>query len=446
MLDFFQRGNMEKDTFNVLPYLAEKRQRNNEDAHSHCPAELNTYDLVYIPSSMDDKKILVSRSCTDFAHAISMGRFPEEDESAVHYLLRDAALDDTDGVTTVGSNDKIYTEASSSEPSLGLCPCISLKISKLAKDFHNINDVLNIETKKDSNGAIKHFVKLGEYPNSSVSENENILFEDLYNNGKLKQGIVPTDRFFETNIETKDANVNKFYPVQNPEFIINGKKYVRRMVFDFDSKSKKDRARPEWFAVEPISFEITNWDKLPRNINPKGPLIFSDKTIDLISENIILSGIPYFPNLMEHCIEHCTMWQNSLVRTYLNGYPNRHLTPKQENYGAPYWDIDTNGGFINQAFNNQPVKELEIGCNYIGEYAFAGCVNLEKITLSDYNAYTIKKNAFDGCEFKYYYINNYSLGVFSKSLPNTNPKTSTRFISLPVSFQSSTIESVSSLD
>ena len=245
-----------------------------------------------------------------------------------------------------------------------------------------------LETRKTNSGEEKHFLKIGEYPKTRASDKMQQTLEEMYNDGDLKQGLTCTGRLFTTNGQR--VTLNDFLSKQNPEFEYNGKKYVRTITWN-DAGSNKFAdgsyvpltGAAVWIEVQPVTFEIANWDKLPRSINPKGKRFGADENIELEAEEAILSGLPFYPD-WDH--SNCSMWQNSLQRCFLNSAKSEELDGNRE-FESPYkWDF-SKSGFLHQALDmtREATREYVVA-EYekeIADYAFVGCVGIEKIIVHD---------------------------------------------------------------
>lgn len=326
--------------------------------------------------------------------------------------------DDEDVLMFVGYNGK-YSPNHFKNQTLSLRPNLKFNLTEFAENEPNYADFCKIETQ--TRGSIVrgkkkvHILKIGEYPKSNVSEQEQIRLEELYNDGNLKDGIKATGRLFTSNGDTKNS---EFLSKQNPEFEVDGQKYVRTIAwgntqvcyYNDDSLSASTGA-VKWKKVEPITFKITNWNDSLKDINlkdkSKNPII-----LNLKAEQGILSGIPFYPN------KHDNMWKHSVIRCFLNSENSKNLNPdKKFQYRYDF----LNSGFLYQALNlnREPTKEYVVSEfeKEICDYAFAGCVGLEKIVIHN-GIEKIGKHAFDGCNFKFAYTEKKTGNlILSKSLP-----------------------------
>ena len=201
-----------------------------------------------------------------------------------------------------------------------------------------------------SNNDWKHIMEFGEYPQSlSVISDE---LEEYYKAGKLKA----TGKVYINYTHVGNRNV---------EYEYNGKKYVRvisNRSFDgqqfLDGSKVPPRGEPVWAVVEPIAWEITNWDMLNKDINPNGKGYSNE--IELKSTKGLISQIPFnyiamrtqafLANQALFC-----MWQNSVARAFLNDY-DLHAEIDNGNGNKKYKINNLNHnmqgrGFLYEAFN-----------------------------------------------------------------------------------------------
>ncbi len=339
--------------------------------------------------------------------------------NTVDYWTRDS--EDCDSVDIISGN--VYEKAFKGwviENSFGIVPALAIDAQTLISEIIKSNDDFIFH--KKANQSEKHFLKIGEYPQTRVNNELNELLETLYNDGNLKEDLVCTGRLFTTNGEFKKER--DFLSKQNPEFIYNGKRYVRAITHYYKSLEEEglninNAANDEvcWFEVEPLSFEIKNYGKLPPQINPNGKTENSDKEVVLEAERAVLSGLPFYKSITAL---NCNLWQNSLIRCFLNSAKRDTLDGNEKYNIQESWDF-SNSGFLYQAFDlsRDATKEYIVPFNEKGlaENAFAGCVGIEKIIVHSEIA-SVGKNAFSGCKFNYAYkLKGDENLVFSRELP-----------------------------
>lgn len=106
-----------------------------------------------------------------------------------------------------------------------------------------------------------------------------------------------------------------------------------------------------WFAVSPIEWKITNWEHLPKYINPQGDE--SELYLELEPKGAILGVIPFASKS-----KNSQYYQNSLVRSYLNNY-NIHEQLKKGNgelilKSSRNYDLSDDDGiaFVDEVFDD----------------------------------------------------------------------------------------------
>ena len=235
---------------------------------------------------------------------------------AVSYDLRTGAYNG--GICVVadtGSLDR-YFGVRHDTCCYGLNPAMHLNIESVISARSNSRN-FKIEPVKDKDGRVQYYtIEFGSYPQDKAKESK--ILEQLFKDNKL----TPTGKTY-TGYLKKDCSFQ-----QNQEFEYNGKKYVRVISTRYGNKPQyKDKTKapktgtPIWTKVQPIKWQIRNWDDLPKELNPNGN--GTAKTMFVTSEDALLSGIPFAPTidfLSLNEIRRLEMWQNSLIRAYFNGY------------------------------------------------------------------------------------------------------------------------------
>ena len=340
--------------------------------------------------------------------------------------------------------DGKYNKGLVSLNSVGVCPSMHYKFpNNIKEQGKNETRELDIKEVKDTNGnVIYHTLQIGEYPKTKVDESLSEVLEALYNGGKIKNGIGATGRWYSCN---GAKNSDKDYSGRHsPEFEYNGEKYARVISNPWkwgnsqysDGTNYGETGTVRWVKVEPISFIIKNWNEMPESINPRGN--GKAEYFDLRAEEVINGNIPFYPN--EDDLNR-TIWQNSMLRGFLNGIDVRNITKNgnlefSANRGG---DFSNQCNFINEAFNGErePIYEYTIpeSETMIPDDAFNGCISLKKLIIHP-GITSIGKNAFDGLDFKYAYRLKTGELVFSQELPKNKEDyiEKTEFKKIPKAF------------
>lgn len=274
----------------------------------------------------------------------------------------------------------------------GLSPALSLQLPQNVSARNISKEIGDVkEVKNQSGKTLYHTIEFGEYPKTRVPNNMQSKLEELYNNGHLNKKLKCTGRLFTTNgqVYFNDGHSLK----QSPEFEYKGERYVRVTAFLFDSHqiysdgTYSEKHNIEWVKVEPITFKIENYNQFKNG---------TEKTLKLETEELVLGGLPYYPKIHD---ENCSMWQNSLVRAFLNSARSEELDGNPDFEAPLKWDF-RNTGFLHQAFDmtRQPTVEYTISQaeTYVCDYAFRGCVGLKKIIIPPHVT-EIGNRAFEDC-------------------------------------------------
>lgn len=194
-------------------------------------------------------------------------------------------------------------------------------------------------------------IEMGEYPQSKAKNSEEL--ERLFQEVK----IIPTGKTYRGIFD-----YNKFCFSENKEYTYGGKRYVRARcqccegVCKFADGLSALEGEYEWFEVEPIKWEIKNWYEMPKEINANGN--GQAKYIDVRTEEVVLSPMPFYAS-SSGGKKNINLWQNSLIRAYLNGY-DLHAEIKSGNGNETYiagLNYNFEGkGFLQEAFDKDLSK------------------------------------------------------------------------------------------
>lgn len=369
------------------------------------------------------------------ASEISHLTYQERRRSLTDFALMHQATQSTKSTSFTGKYSGLYwlrsalflLRASAIQPSgentnvqvdhfnLGICPTLSLQIpaNNDLSEYGEVAEVLS------EDGYVEYYtLKIGEYPKTKVSASLNEELESKFNGGHLLDGLTCTGKLYTTNGNIQNPS---FASKQNAEFEYNGEKYVRVTAYnDSEDLIYEDNTlvgppnQVHWVKVEPITFIISNYDEIKRGIATE---------IELDSEEIILSALPFYPDDFRR---NSSFWQNSEIRAFLNSASSNDLDGNAEYQSDIKFDF-RNSGFLQQAFNmtrlpltEYIIPEIE---TYVCDYAFRSCVGLEKIIIPSHVT-KIGKCAFGECANSQIIIpsSNINLVVDENVLDNANFK------------------------
>ena len=272
---------MAEEKINYMSMAVARKNTNTDNRGNSAGTKLDTTDLVSL-LSMDELKETFEtdaerrKSNTDFALLNFAWQWQNSDYKAENGKL-------TGAFWSRSANSESYVRSVHSDGSrfffyvnsrhIGVVPALSLNLQSLIS-ARRASAKKIFETKRTDSGKEKHFLKIGEYPKTKASEELQRTLENLFNGGALQAGLTCTGRLFTTNGQKEYQR--DFLSKQNPEFEYNGKKYVRTIAWQegnhkfADGSAVPETGTPVWVEVEPVTFEILNWDRLPKSVNPKG--------------------------------------------------------------------------------------------------------------------------------------------------------------------------------
>ena len=300
--------------------IVKTKLKNTDQDQKFGNSAFDTQDAVYIESREDVHDLSSSErrsSATDFAIANNCGVTSYSDHKAENgkngacYWLRSAfSAKYVDHVYKEGSFLPDYSTSDCTY--IGACPCLALNlesfvsVQSVSRDF-KIEGVPNDKNPEYRTLTIPDF----QYPQTKLDSKTSQKLEALFNARKLRR----TGKSFRSLLMPCDSIDNNC-----DEFEYNGEYYIRTRAAGYGnakSYSNGDPFKPHkyiWIKVEPVKWRIRNWDDLPSFINPQGT--GTAKTLELRSEEAILAL-----NFNRFCGRtELTMWQNSELRAYLNGY------------------------------------------------------------------------------------------------------------------------------
>ncbi len=338
-------------------FIIPRKLSNTDENQEMGNAAFDTTDYIWLPfdSEIED---LSSRqrqtTATDFSVANGSSIWcsdeaPTGKKGPTSFWLRSAYSNyETYYVDEDGDRNFIYVKRSK----VGVRPALHLNLPSIISAQSASRDFGKLGVVKDTDGnVLYHTIEFGEYPNHRAKNSDEL--ENLYQNwiGRLKE----TGKFYSGYLADDDK------PAKHEEYEYRGERYVRVKINRFeggnfyeDGTMVPDSGTYEWFKVEPIVWEIRNWDELPRSINPSGNN--SAKVLDIQTAEVIMGGIPFYPNDRD---ENISFWQNSCVRGFLNGINVSNIkTNGNKEYQAPNGGDWTGAGFLQQAFREQELNTV----------------------------------------------------------------------------------------
>ncbi len=328
-----------------------------------------TTDYVTIPSVeeyLDKNNLFSAKELTHFAIACgSKYSLVKTREGIIdvfgNYWLRN-------GKFVTGRDDDICHDAPYLGQIKGLAPSISLKLPD-GYTVEQLTQQLGLTKQKHRSGKTYYQVSLGEYPRERVDNQLEYKLDKQFDQVTAHNHLHCTGRLYTSIVDSYVGYNHEFCKRHYPEFEYLGEKYV--LVVD----QKENRQR--WYKVQPITW----WVK-----NIKEVLSGKAKQIDLDCTEVIIGGIPFHPDQSSN--DYAKMWQNSLVRAFLNSADARQLDGDPDYQIAESdWDF-TKDGFLQQALNmtREPTREYTIQANesVIGNDAFVACRGIEKVFVPNY--------------------------------------------------------------
>ncbi len=280
---------------------------NSDNYGIYGKSEFDTYDYVFINSKEEIEALSDEERMTEATdYSVMNGALVGKKKLYSSYFLRSNSnnLNMVDFVSLCGQIGNVtYNDTFTC-----IRPVLRLSLSSvepLAKE-----NLINFSAKT---------ITLGKYPTSNVRYCQDL--EMLLKNCRLKHAKKSYFNTFLLYLGIETAN----------QYELFFKNYVRVLCDKYSDFSHfaNGLAEPSdgsfsWAEVEPIVWKINNFKDLPKQINPNGS--GKAKFIELQTEKAILAGIPFYIGREANN----NLWQNSLIRAYLNGY-NLHKEIEQGN-------------------------------------------------------------------------------------------------------------------
>ena len=313
-----------------------------------------TKDMIYLPSASEVEELSESQNVcypSDYAvlNGISFGSSQaNKKRKRCKTWLRSASTGFDNMVDVVYESGSVSNEYGKSTE-IGTRPMMQLDLDAVIEARYKSKQVFQIAEHKIDKKNSNYTFEFGQFPKSYVGDDTNRQLETAFSKGVM----TPTGKKYIATVEDQ----NKV--VYNQEYTFGNQKFVR-VVDRFEKEKQLSDGKilkfegSHWVKVEPISWEIINWDQLPKQINPKGK--GTAKTIVAQAEEAILGGVPFHtkyegPNR--------NYWQNSIQRSYLNGYDN-HKEIERGNGHKGYKALQSfnfeQNNFLSEAFDYN-VKE-----------------------------------------------------------------------------------------
>ena len=281
------------------------------------------------------------------------------------YASKNCILDSTSGIKTytdqiLSDYSFINTDGTMFQIEMvgdvhGVCPCIHISLDDLPVDAVK---TLFGERLNSKGEPIYHIFKFGIYPQEKKELETNYpLASNPYITKTGKKWVDTTNRDF--------PNFD--------EYLFNGKKFIQHISYNkFVS----------CFEIQPIVWRVRNWSKLPQSINPQGN--GTAKFLDLKSEKALF-GLYFHDDIIENWIlykdivknqkvsqrllNNCCLWQNSLIRGYLNGIDVNYIKNANGNpaFNAPCRQNFERRGFINAALDIELDDFIKIDNPFYGK-------------------------------------------------------------------------------
>ena len=323
--------NINKDCFLVSPYYEEKQDKYKI-----------SFDKITIPDSQDFLEQIQNKSYPISDYAIMCGaHFVLNNNERFGNLWLKSTKNANANVYTAERHFKKYNVSTFDS---GILPVIELKLENILK----LNKNVIIQADKLNEKSSKRYINLGFAPNNFVGIDNQQELNNLFASNKLKQtgnkyfSYLSNDGSLVCSDEYIDLNTNKRYVKTNSKVSILslvGKSALSNSNFN---NVKDDKFL--WVEVTPIKWQIQNYNSILKLINEKskGRQLY----FNLIPNQILFAGLPF--NLQKEDV----YWQNSVIRTFLNGSVEYGKTPT--NLEQSLIDVS----FLNILINNNSMLNI----------------------------------------------------------------------------------------
>lgn len=316
-------------------------------ALSNTYGKTNTNDFVYLDSASEKEGLDPKQNIcypTDYAvlNGTKVIEIDGPQKSCHTWLRSESGPYDVQSVYGGGTIGYEFAR----DNTTGIRPTIQLDTDMVVKAKQLSNLVFHFEQNKTDKKNSYYTFELGVMPKTYVGDQSNKQLESAF----LKGIMEPTGKEY---VGVFDENGKPFY---NQEYTFENQKYVRVPDNFVDSLmlsdgSKLEKTGAHWVRVEPICWRIKNWKDLPKQLNPRGN--GTAKTIVAFCDQAICN----MPFHTKYDGMNRTLWQNSIIRAYLNGY-DLHKEIEKGNGNKGYM-ADQNfsfeqNNFLSEAFDFKP--------------------------------------------------------------------------------------------
>lgn len=330
---------------NLVEYIKPVKLQNS-NLQGDKSANFTTEDLIFIDSLEDVEKLpqhVRKAEPTDYgiSNTISCG-------GTYYWLrsLREKTKDLVDMVGGCGTLDYGYVSLTN----ISSVPRMHLDAYKIISSKAKKPSMFNFSTDAHK-GNNSHTIEFGEYPQSFVGFDKTSELEKMFSSGLL---VATGKKYFGRTDPAKNF-------IYHDEYTSQGQKYVRitnHPAIYANLKLNNGITIPAgqkvlWIKVEPIVWQILNWDRLPKRLNPTGT--GEDDFIDVKTDRAILGAIPFH---ISDSSKFRNLWQNSTIRGFLNGINVNNIKQNGNPLcGTADGGDFTNKGFINEAFMDTSQKK-----------------------------------------------------------------------------------------
>lgn len=301
--------------------------------------KFNTCDMIYLEKESDAVEWFKNyiqnkkREQSEFElsdYALFNNLFYEDEKCLDFKLSRDktarivlsATSIDSKRVLTAKRKNDSFENTYYQAANLPSAYNIRLRLSKKAlstveqalKAREDYQQIASFKTKTQNKQTL---MTLGEYPQSYVGKLQSQKLEKEFKQGRLKL----TGKKYLGGFDN-----SKVKPSYYQEYLINHEKFVR-----VDNAIQN---RIYWVAIEPLKWHVNEID---------------NEQLELHPNKIMIAGIPFHPNLSKYT----GFWQNSLLRSYLNGYSEKEAKKNgYAKYFAPHGIDFTQQNFLTEAMSD----------------------------------------------------------------------------------------------